>query len=191
MTSTHLSTPDLPTPGGEAPRRGATWKRYGVLVLLLTFAAFWTWALFFASKQAVNKIGDREWAARAERICAAATVEREALADFTRIDRPTPELIASRADVVDAATDVLERMLDDVMATAPTDPKGAAIVPDWSADYRTYLADRRAYADELRASDVNLPFYETAAGTIPVSEKVATFAGDNEMPSCAPPRDLS
>jgi hypothetical protein len=184
MTAT--ATPDTAT-----PRRAAAWKRYGLLALVLVFAAFWTWALLFASKEAINKIGDRDWAARAERICSAATVEREALADFTRIDQPTPELIAGRADLVDAATDLLERMLDDVMAVTPTDPKGAGIVPDWAADYRTYLADRRAYADELRTSSANLPFYETAAGTIPVSEKIATFAGDNEMPSCAPPRDLS
>jgi hypothetical protein len=186
MTST-----DLPAPATATPPGGASWKRFGLLALLLAFAGFWTWALFFASKDAVNKIGDREWAERAESICAVATVEREALADFTRIDQPTPDLIARRADVVDAATDVLERMLDDVTAVAPSDPKGAQIVPDWAADYRTYLADRRAYADELRTSGENLPFYETAAGTIPISEKVATFAGDNEMPSCAPPRDLS
>jgi hypothetical protein len=191
MTSTDINTPATPPAARTTPPRPANWRRYGLLALLLAFAAFWTWALFFASKEAVNKIGDHEWAARAERICAAATVEREALADFTRIDQPTPELIAGRADIVDAATDIIERMLDDVVAVPPTDPKGAGIVPDWEADYRTYISDRRAYADELRTSSANLPFYETAAGTIPVSEKVATFAGDNEMPSCAPPRDLS
>ncbi len=169
----------------------STWKRYVVVGLLVVFAAFWVWALFFASKEAVNRIGDRGWAERAEQICAVADDAREELADNTRIDVADPELIRRRADIVDQATDIVEAMLTDVMAVQPTDAKGAAIVPDWAADYRVYIADRRAYAEELRATGENRPFYETAAGSIPISEKVATFAGDNEMPSCAPPRDLS
>ena len=40
-----------------------------IIVAVAGLAAFWVWALFFASKEAVNKIGDREWAARAEAIC--------------------------------------------------------------------------------------------------------------------------
>lgn len=188
-TGTPMTTPTAPPePNGGKP---AAWKRYGLLVLVLAFAAFWAWALFFASKEAVNRVGDRAWAARAEQICAAAQVEREALADYTRIDRPTPELIRQRAELVDAATDMADAMLVEVLAELPTDAKGADIVPEWGADYRVYLADRRAYADELRGSGENLAFYETGRDGIPLSEKVATFAGDNEMPSCAPPRDLS
>lgn len=156
---------------------------------MAAFAAFWVWALFFASKEAVNKIDDRTWAARAEAICAAADVEREALADFRRIDDDDPAMVAERAGLVDAATDVVEAMLDDVVAVAPTDAKGQAIVPRWEQDYRTYLMDRRRYADELRAGR-NIAFTETAVDGIPVSDKLATFAGDNEMPSCAPPIDL-
>jgi hypothetical protein len=72
---------------------------------------------------------------------------------------------------------------------APGDEKGRAIVPLWEADYRTYLADRRAYADVLRGG-ANEPFRETAVDGIPISEKIAAFASDNEMPTCAPPTDL-
>lgn len=193
-TAAPPTTPsDPPRPGAQsAGRRGWTVGRVAFLVLFAGFVAFWTWALFFASKEAVNRIGDREWASRAERICAAAVDEREALADYTRIDQPgAADLIARRADLVDRATDILERMLDEITATPPTDPKGADIVPLWEADYRAYLGDRRAYAERLRTSGENLAFYETKAGTIPISEKIATFAGDNEMPSCSPPSDLS
>lgn len=154
------------------------------------FVAFWTWALFFASKEAVNRIDDHAWAERAEEICAAATVERTALSDFREIDGAGPELIAERAEVVDRATDILEAMLDDVVAVAPTDAKGIEIVPLWEADYRTFIENRRTYADQLRATGENLPFYESAI-PIPISEKVAVFAGDNYMPSCSPPSDLS
>lgn len=188
---TDTTTPAAPLSPADDPGRPNWLVRVILLVFIAGFVAFWTWALFFASKEAVNKIEDRAWAERAEDICAEAVSAREALADYTRIDRPTPDLINRRADVVDRATDILERMLDEVVAVQPTDPKGIEIVPDWEADYRTYLADRRRYADDLRRTGENLAFYESKAGTIPISDKVATFAGDNEMPSCSPPTDLS
>jgi len=164
--------------------------RLGLGVLVTVFAVFWTWALFFASKEAVNRIEDRAWAERAELICRSANDERLELADFRLIDSGGPELIRERADIVEASTDIVRRMLDDVVAVRPTDPKGIAIVPLWEADYRIYIQDRYNYAEQLRASGENLPFYETADG-IPLSERIETFAGDNEMPACAPPRDLT
>lgn len=164
--------------------------RIGITILMLMFAIFWIWALFFASKEAVNRIDDRAWAERAEQICQTSTAERLELADFRIIDEGGPELILERAAIVDTSTDILARMLDDVVAVRPTDQKGREIVPLWEAEYRTYLEDRYRYADQLRESGENLPFYETAVG-IPISERLETFAGDNEMPACAPPRDLT
>ncbi len=164
--------------------------RLGLAVLFGVFAAFWTWALFFASKEAVNRIEDRAWAARAETICDAANEERLELADYRLVDGGGPDLIRERADIVEASTDIVQQMLDDVVAVPPDDPKGMGIVPLWEADYRIYIQDRYRYADQLRASGENLPFYETADG-IPLSERIETFAGDNEMPACAPPRDLT
>ncbi|NNE11302.1 MAG: hypothetical protein HKN41_03565 [Ilumatobacter sp.] len=164
--------------------------RVGITLLLLLFAAFWTWALFFASKEAVNRIDDRAWAARAEQICEAADVERLELADFRVIQEGDAAMIRERAAIVVASTDILVAMLDDVVAVEPTDDKGQAIVPLWEAEYRTYLDDRYRYAGQLRETGENLPFYETAQG-IPISERLETFAGDNDMPSCAPPRDLT
>ena len=72
-------------------------------------------------------------------------------------------------------------------AVEPTDEKGQAIVPAWEADYRTLLDDRYAYADRLRSGE-NVPFTETAVDGVPITERIETFADDNEMPSCAPPR---
>ena len=99
-------------------------------------------------------------------------------------------MLAERGDLIDRVTDVIQRMLDDVVAVDPSDDKGRAIVPQWEADYRIYLEDRRQFADGLRAGR-NEPFRETAVDGIPISEKLEQFAGDNEMPSCAPPRDLA
>lgn len=163
-----------------------------MLLVLVGFAAFWVWALFFASKEAVNKIDDRGWAERAEQICATAKDERLELTDFRQIDPDDPEqreLVLTLADNLDAATDILEEMLNDVMAVMPSDAKGQEIVPLWEADYRTYLDDRRVFADDLRAGDIR-GFSETAIDGLPISEKIETFAGDNEMPSCAPPYDM-
>jgi len=177
-------------PDSASPR--SRWWRIPMLLALGAFAAFWVWALFFASKEAVNKIGDREWAARAEAICAAAEQERQQLADFSRFDPGDPAMqgqLLGLANNLDTATDLLARMLDDVVAVAPTDAKGAEIVPLWEADYRTWLDDRRAFTGDLRRGEVRA-FSETAVDRIPISDKIATFAGDNEMPSCSPPTDM-
>ena len=79
----------------------------------------------------------------------------------------------------------------DVVAQPPGDAKGRALIPLWEADYRTYIEDRRAFSKSLREGGENVPFYETEAGGIPISEKLETFAADNHMASCAPPRDLT
>jgi hypothetical protein len=180
------------------PDRGSPYARWatrgGLAVVVIGFAAFWTWALFFASKEAVNKIDDRAWAARAEQICSEANGDRLALSDYRTIvgdgDAVVADLVRERADIVDRATDIVERMLDDVVAVPPEDEKGRAIVPQWEAEYRSYIASRRSYADDLRTTGENLAFYEPGSEGIPVSERLETFAGDNEMPACAPPRDL-
>jgi hypothetical protein len=168
----------------------ATFWRSVILVSVAGFAAFWAWALFFASKEAVNKIDDRAWAERAERICAAAQAERDELTDERRLDPDDPAMLAERAAIVDEATAIVESMLDDVVAVPPDDDKGQALVPLWEADYRTYLDNRREFTALLRAGE-NEPFREAAVDGIPISEKLERFAGDNEMPSCAPPHDLA
>ena len=52
-----------PAPPATDPRSRFPWRiLLGIVVAL--FAAFWVWALFFASKEAINKIDDRDRAAR-------------------------------------------------------------------------------------------------------------------------------
>lgn len=161
------------------------------LVGLVIFVVFWGWALFFASKEAVNRIGDEAWRTRSEQICADAARQREALADYTVIRGSDADVIRQRADIIDTATDTLDEMLDEIEAQPPTDEKGQNIVPMWITDYRTYVGNRRTYAERLRSTGENLPFYEEEVNGIPISERIATFAGDNVMPACAPPRDLN
>ena len=175
-------------PAEERSRRGP-WG-YLIVAVVVLFAVFWIWALFFASKESVNRIGDTAWAARAEEICVTARAERMELADLRRIDEDDRQMLAERAAIVDRATDIVEQMLDDVVAVPPTDAKGRVIVPDWERDYRAYVEDRREFTAELRAGR-NEPFAETAVDGIPISEKLAVFAGDNDMATCSPPIDLA
>ncbi len=168
-------------------------RRAGTLILSVVcaaIAAMWVYALFFASKEAVNKIGDEAWTQRADARCLTAKNERLALADYRLIDDAGPDALVGRAALVDRATDTIERMLLDIRATMPSDAKGQALIPLWLADYDTYVADRRDYAEQLRGGD-NSPFAETTTEGLPLSEKIATFAGDNRMKNCAPPIDLS
>ena len=189
---TDVDTADMPHEAPDQPRTARrTAGRLALVVGLVAFVTFWTWALFFASKEAINRVDDRAWAERAEQICQSANRERLALADFREMSDPTPELVRERAAIVDRATDVVERMLDAVVAEPPSDAKGRALVPLWETDYRTYISDRRAFTEVLRSTGENAPFYETEVSGIPISEKLETFAGDNEMPACAPPRDLT
>ena len=180
--STDAPAPPSYVPGGQpGPWRRSPVRRvllWGAVVLLIVF---WIWALLFAPKESINKIEDRAWAERAEAICADTDAELRALEA-----QASPDLVV-RADLVVESTDLLSAMLDEVMAVTPTDDKGRAIVPAWEADYRTLLQDRYRYAERLRAGE-NVAFTETAVKGVPITERIETFAADNEMASCGPPR---
>lgn len=185
----NTETPVTPAGAGNDPLPGSRWWRLPMAVVVVLFATFWIWAIFFASKESINRIDDRDWAARAQGVCAAATLDRQALTDYRRVDLDDPAQLAERAAVVDRATDILESMLGQVVAVAPDDPKGAELVPMWADDYRTYLGNRRTFTENLRAGR-NEPFRELAVDGIPIAERLARFANDNDMPACAPPDDL-
>ena len=160
----------------------------GACISLLTM--MWIYALFFAPKESVNQIEDQAWQARAEAICNETAVARKDLADYRLITDLGPDALSERADIVDKATAMLAEMVSRLAASTPTDAKGAELVPLWIIDYRTYIADRSAYTQMLRTG-VNDAFAETMIDGLPLSEKIATFAADNYMVSCKPPRDLS
>jgi hypothetical protein len=160
------------------------------IVVFALMGAMWVYALFFASKEVVNEIADRAWTERAESICKDAATQRIALADFRPITDAGAQALIERAKIVDIATDTLDQMLNQLEVTKPSDAKGQAIIPLWINDYRKYIVDRRAYADQLRMGS-NVPFGESIVMGIPLSEKLSTFAADNFMKSCKPPMDLS
>src|SRR5688572_20048088 len=75
MTATAEAPPSSPA---DAPFRPSPW-RYVVLGIIALLAVFWIWALFFASKESINGIGEDDWTDRAQAICVAADAERQDL----------------------------------------------------------------------------------------------------------------
>ena len=158
-------------------------------LLCLVLASFWIYAFFIADTNKRNLIGDKSWPKYAESICAKAEQERFKLADFSRIDG-TPEELTKRAGLVEQATDGLDVMVQDLGLRTPSDENGRNVVRLWLAEYMTYFEDRREYIVELRAGN-NVTFSETAIEGVPISERLLTFANENNMASCAPPTDVA
>lgn len=167
--------------GLEPKERSFTIRRLLVVAGLLAFASFWFWALFLIDKTSVNKFEDRAWAENAEEVCAPVKLA------VRRLDLEADPDLRVRADLIVQGTDMYAAMIDELASDLPDDPKGASIVPDWIADWRTLIQDRYDYADEYEAGN-EVPFTETAVEGVPITERLETFAADNEMTSCAPPR---
>ncbi len=117
-------------------------------------------------------------------------MDRKALADYRIVNDLGATALAERAAIIDRATDTIEDFVKEFRVDLPNDPKGKAIVSLWLDDYQIYIADRRSFTDDLR-NGINKRFAETPLQGLPISEKIATFAADNEMSYCKPPIDLS
>ena len=161
-----------------------------LIVVITLIVAMWTYGLFFASKQAINKFADRQWAQAAQSRCLISEKQRLELADYRLVDDLGVAALSQRSALVDKATDTIESFVNEFRASLPSDPKGIEIVGLWLDDYEIYIADRRSFANDLR-NGINLRFAETPLKGLPISEKISTFAADNEMSNCKPPLDLS
>ena len=161
-----------------------------LITVVALIIAMWIYGLFFASKQAINKFDDRQWAQAAQARCLISEQQRIVLADYRLVDDLGVDALSQRAALVDKATDTIESFVDEFRASLPKDPKGIEIVGLWLDDYEIYIADRRSFADDLR-NGINLRFSETPLKGLPISEKISTFAADNQMSNCKAPLDLS
>lgn len=171
-----------------APR---TWTRLLIGVLLAGLVVMWVYAFVFASKEGAYYVTDAAWRNAAQARCQQAAAQRVALADNAggRITDPTAAQLRERADVVDAATDTLQDMLDDIEARSVEGERNQIRVRQWLGFYRTLVADRRAYTARLRELR-NEPFSETEVGNGPVGSVLIDFATGNDVKACLPPGDL-
>lgn len=165
--------------------------RVVLTVVCAAIFAMWVYAFGFASRESFNKIGDDEWKARAEAHCQKAEDERFALQDLTAMDPTDTDALLKKADIVEVATDSLERAIDKIAQDSPADAKGKELVPQWLADYRIYIQNRRDFIKALRTADRRPFFSETEVEGVPISERIGKFARENDMKTCQPPLDLS
>jgi hypothetical protein len=187
--STDLSAPST-DPDAPQPRR-VTFTKVLLTIIILALVAMWVYAFGFASKKAAYRVDDDAWRARAEQICTTYRDERLQLVDMSEgyIAQPTPEQMIQRADLVDQATDILERQLDEVLAVRPPSERDRSLVTEYEGYWRTVFADRRAYTARLR--DLQLePYFETAIDGTPVTNLLTDFSVVNRMPTCTPPNEL-
>jgi hypothetical protein len=161
-----------------------------VATTIALIIAMWVYAFFFASKVSINRFEDRFWAQRAQERCLESIEARKGLSDYRIVNSLGSDALVERAELIDRATDTIESFVNEFRQVLPSDPKGRELVGLWLDDYEIYIADRREFANDLRAG-INERFAETPIEGLPISEKIATFAVDNEMSYCKPPIDLS
>jgi len=155
------------------------------VVAVLALVLFWIWIFSGGpAKPNPDYLGDRAWVARAERTCRRTVDRIGQLPEASGIARAT-----TRAGVLDQATEELIVMLGRLDEPPPDDAGDARLVEAWLADWRTYVADRRTYADELRR-DPAARFLVAEKFDDPIDRVIGTFAEVNDMAACATPGDV-
>ena len=112
------------------------------------------------------------------------------------VSRPLPaatesETAEDRADVVDEATAIVGRMVDEIETDLPDDEEDLEVLEQWIADWRVYIGDRQSYADRLRADEAaQFEVTENERVFRGVDDTIRNFADVNNMPDCAVPGDV-
>ncbi len=167
-----------------------------VLILVCAIlASMWVYYFFFASDVGVYQLQDKNWRLQASGICKDAEAMRAELVDLEGgyITNPTPEQMRQRADIVDQATDIVEQMLNQIVAIPVNNDDDRLRLDTFDKNYRIIIADRRRYTARLRELKLQ-PYDETIVGGGPVSNVVFDFTAgvkSNDVPECSPPDDLA
>ena len=185
---------NVPFADEPARPRTSAWVKAVLVLCCAVVASMWIYYFFFATDEGVYQLQDKSWRVATEQVCSAASAEREALTDTSDgyIANPTDEQMVQRADIVDKATDILERMLDDLVAIPVDNEDDATRVEFFAENYRIVLADRRRYTASLRRFEL-VPYSETVVGGGPVTNVVLDFTAGvkgNDVPECSPPGEL-
>jgi hypothetical protein len=167
------------------------WVRVLLVTVCVLIAAMWVYAFLLAPKGGVYFVTDKAWRTSADQICAGAEQQRLALVDTAEgyIAHPTHEQMTQRADIVDQATNIVERMLNDVEALPLAGAKDRLRVGVFVKYYREIISDRRAYTARLRTFDLE-PYRESLVHGSPVTNTVIDFTTGNAIPHCMPPGEL-
>jgi hypothetical protein len=166
---------------------GGKLQRVLVVTVIVVLLGFWVW-IFSGGPRADHKdeVGDRAFVERTHRRCQIMRAELTLLPAATE-----SETAEERADVVDSATAIVARMVDEIEADLPDDEEDLEVLEQWIADWRVYVGDRQSYADRLRA-DEGAQFEVTENERVfrGVDDTIRNFADVNDMPDCAVPGDV-
>jgi hypothetical protein len=177
-------------PDATPPRRSALW-RWLIIIACALIALMWAYAFLWAPSKGVYRVDDAHWRSEAQTICKAATAQRLKLADTGDgfIAHPTHEQMIQHADLVDGATDILEKMLDDVVAVPVPTARDRELIATFEKYYRIIIADRRDYTAKLRRFEL-ANYQETSVDGGPVTNVVTDFTSGNNIKACVPPGEL-
>ena len=173
------------------PPKTRRWVRVILIVICALIAAMWVYAFGFATKTGVYFVTEKGWRTSAEQICVQRRTQL-ALADTSQgyISKPTHAEMIQRADIVDRATDTLDRdgrrRSTPCRSPAPTTRNGS---PCSSSTTASIIGDRAPTPPRLRAFDLE-PYRETLVKGSPVTNTVIDFTTGNDIPHCMPPGEL-
>lgn len=174
---------------GQQRRVGRPWYRrplpIGIAVVMIVTFLPWAYALSgLADRTPPDTLRDPAFRRAAEPLCRTARADIDALPPAR-----TAKSAAERSVTLDAATDVVERLVGDLRAIPVTSDFDRTIVGQWLADWDRYVEDRRAYARTLR-SDPGARFVLTAEGGLDYTKAMDAMADVNHMTSCQVPGDV-
>ncbi len=171
-----------------------TGRRFGLsigIVLVVLFAVFWIGAtIWFFGDENPDWLQDREWVADAETRCAQARGELDRLPQALDLEDTDDhaDQMDDRANQIEASTAVLAVMTADLAASAPDGDDGE-LVGLWLGTWETYLNDRLAHAEAVRAGE-DRQFRVSVERGEGVDALLDAFADRNRMPSCGDPLDI-
>lgn len=168
-------------------------RRVGVLAVVLSFVGIWGYVMyltFFEGRaEPRDRMDDVRFTAAAEETCAESRSFFAELPLASEVGSPE-----ERADLLDEATDELEVMVTRLEGLVPPrDADEAVAVERWLEDYRTFIQDRREYAEAQRDPSnerYDQPFAVTDRGGFQIDVLLDDFAGINDMESCETPDDV-
>lgn len=175
------------------PDRRRSLRRLGVLAVVASFVGIWGYVMyltFFEGRaEPRDRLDDTRFTAAAEETCAESTAFFASLPFANEVGSPQ-----ERAELLDEATDELEAMVTRLEGLEPPrDADEAVAVERWLADYRTFIQDRREYADAQRDPShdrYDQPFAVTDRGGFQIDVLLDDFAIVNDMDSCETPDDV-
>ena len=172
---------------GTTGKPHALLSRVAALTLILALIVFWYWAfVLYEAPGNPDRLQDRSWVAAAEQRCSRMVAAVDELPAAAKSLSP-----AHRADVLDEATQLVDRLVADLRVGPGGTDDELVLVGGWLGDWDIYLSDRRVHAERLRTEgDVRPYLTALPSGAGSHVERMNGFARVNDMESCLDPGDL-